>query len=34
MEHNEMAEYAPKIPHYEPIFKLYMAENYEFKELG
>ena len=28
MENNEMAEYAPKKPHYEPMFKLFMAENY------
>ena len=29
-----MSEYAPKTPHYEPIFKLFLAENYEFRELG
>ena len=34
MEHNEMAEYAPKIPHYEPVFRLSIVENYEFQEVG
>ena len=34
MEYNEMAEYAPKIPHYQPAFKIYKVENYEFEYLG
>jgi hypothetical protein len=28
MDENEMAEYASKILHYQPLFELSMAENY------